>query len=204
MAPVNAFRDLIMSLAAVYEQEDRPGARDLVSTMRAGADAVQPQPARPYNLEPVILAASEGATHPAARAVRAAHSVLAWSATGIMDELIPTEVSDLFAVVSLVGPAAPIPSETCRAGLFVQRSGAFYPPHAHSAEETYVMLAGTAEWQVDFGPWRRHGPGDMIHHPSEAPHATRTGTIPILAAWRWSGDIRSETYRMVSNDSDRV
>jgi len=82
----------------------------------------------------------------------------------------------------------------------VQRSNAFYPPHAHAAEETYAMLAGNADWQIDLADWQHFEPGDLIHHPSEAPHATRTSALPILAAWRWSGDISTASYRMVTED----
>lgn len=192
-----AFRALLNALADAYGQEDRAGARELVSLLREGAESAAPEPAAPYRYDTAILAATERAFHPAAKAARAAHGLLRWSATGILDTLIPTPVSDMFAVAPLVGPGAVIESQRVRAGLFMQLPDSLYPPHAHSAEETYVMLAGEADWQLDLGDWHRHGPGAMIHHPSEAPHATRTATLPILAAWRWSGDVRSETYRMV-------
>ncbi len=190
-----AFRALLNALADAYGQEDRPGARELVALLREGGPV--PEPAPPYRYDAAILAATEGARHPAAQAARAAHSLLRWNATGILETLIPTTVSDMFAVAPLVGPGAIIGSDRVRAGLFMQLSGSLYPPHAHSAEETYIMLAGEADWQLDLGDWHRHGPGAMIHHPGEAPHATRTHAMPILAAWRWSGDVRSETYRMV-------
>ena len=197
MSALAAFRDLLRALANAYSEEDRDGARELVALLREGAETAAPEPATPYKYDAAILAATESATHPAAKAARKAHGLLQWSATGILDELIPTAVSDMFAVVPLIGAGAPVESDTVRAGLFMQLSGSVYPPHAHSAEETYIMLAGQADWQLNLGDWHRHGPGEMIHHPSEAPHATRAGALPIIAAWRWSGDIRSETYRMI-------
>ena len=193
-----AFRDLLNALADAYGGEDRAGARELVARLREGAENALPEPVAPYRYDAAILSATEGARHPAARGARGAHRLLPWSATGILEELIPATVSNIFAVAPLVGPGAVIESDRVRAGLFMQLSGSFYPAHAHSAEETYIMLAGEADWQLDLGEWHRHGPGDVIHHPSEAPHATRTDAVPILAAWRWSGDLRSETYRMVS------
>jgi len=148
----------------------------------------------------IILAAMERALHPAAKAARQAHSLLPWSRTGILDEQIGEDVSAVFAVATLVGPGAIIDRDDVRGGLYVQKSGAFYPPHAHDAEETYAMIAGAADWQIDFGDWQRAEPGDLIHHPSEAAHATKTGALPILAAWRWSGDISPSTYRMVTEE----
>ena len=201
MNPIDAFRDLLMSLADVYAAEAREGAQTLVKAYRAAAETARPAPCPPFApMDAVIRAASDGAEHPAAQAARTAHSLLPWSRTGKLDQQIAPEISDVFAVAILIGPGALIHHDTVLAGLFVQKADAFYPPHAHAAEETYAMLNGTAEWQRDFGDWQTRHAGDLIHHPSEAPHATRTGDAPILAAWRWSGDIRPCTYRMCECD----
>jgi len=202
MSAIDAFRDMLVSLADVYAAEDREGAQTLVEAYRRGAEAVTPTPCSPYEpMNAAIISATQGASGRAAKAVRAAHSVLPWARTGKLDDQITKEVSDVFSVCVLVGPGALIESDTVVGGLFVQRSGAFYPAHAHAAEETYAMLAGTADWQKNFGPWSRHSAGDLIHHPSNVPHATRTSATPILAAWRWSGDIRPKTYRMCEEPS---
>ena len=199
MEPIDAFRDLLLSLAGIYSKEGREGGDAIAEAYRSGIETAKPTPCPRYDaMEIAILSATERATQRAAIAARQAHSVLPWSRTGILDEQISEEVSSVFAVVTLVGPGAIIDREDVRGGLYVQRSAAFYPPHAHDAEETYVMLAGTADWQMDFGDWHRADPGDLIHHPSEAPHATRTSALPILAAWRWSGDISPASYRMVT------
>lgn len=199
MDPIAAFRDLLLSLADIYSQEGRKGAEAIADAYRAGAETVVPTPQPRYDpMEMAILSATERAPHQAAQATRWAHSLLPWSRTGILDEQIGEDVSSVFAVATLVGPGAMIDRDDVRGGLYVQRSGAFYPPHAHDAEETYAMLAGTAAWQIHHGEWHRAEPGDLIHHPSETPHATRTNALPILAAWRWSGDISPETYRMVN------
>ena len=200
MEPIDAFRDLLLSLADIYSQEGREGGNAIADAYRTGAETVKPTPCPRYDaMEMAILSATERATHRAAIAARRAHAVLPWSRTGILDEQIGKDVSSVFAVATLVGPGALIERKDVRGGLYVQRSGTFYPPHAHDAEETYAMLAGNADWQMEFGDWHRADPGDLIHHPSEAPHATRTGALPILAAWRWSGDISPATYRMVTN-----
>ena len=198
MNPIDAFRDLLLSLADVYATEGRDGADEISAAYRDGARTATPIPTMPYApMDMSIIAATEGAKHPAAKAARAAHSVLPWARTGKLDEQITEQVSGVFSVCLLVGPGGLVESNTVVGGLFVQRSAAFYPAHAHAAEETYALLAGSAEWQSDFGSWERRETGDLIHHPSNVPHATRTRATPILAAWRWSGDIRPETYRMV-------
>jgi hypothetical protein len=79
-------------------------------------------------------------------------------------------------------------------GVLVLGPNTFYPPHRHEAEEIYLPLAGTAEWQQgepDAASWRRRSPGSLIHHSSEEPHAMRTGEEPLLAMYLWrSADLR--------------
>ncbi len=201
MDPIDAFRDLLLSLADIYSQEDRDGAQAIAAAYHRGAETAQPAPCPRFDaMEMTILAATERAPHRAAQAARQAHRLLPWSRTGILDDQISEDISSIFAVATLVGPGALVDHADVRGGLFVQRSNAFYPPHAHAAEETYAMLAGNADWQIDLADWQHFEPGDLIHHPSEAPHATRTSALPILAAWRWSGDISTASYRMVTED----
>lgn len=198
--PAKAFRTLLSALADIYRAEGRPGGDAVAEAYeRAAREAPPPAPAVPYRLDAVIRAALAGADHPAAVAAREAHSCLRWTATGILDDQIPSSVSDIFAVVSLIGPGAMVETDGVRAGLFMQVAGAWYPPHAHNAEETYVMLAGEGEWSLDDAPPVRHGPGSYIHHPSNGAHATRTGLKALVAAWRWSGDIGLESYRLVED-----
>ena len=195
-----AFRNLLLALAAVYRAEGRPaGLATAEAYERAADSAPAPPPAAPYRLEAEIRAATARARHPAARATREAHPVLRWSATGILDAQIPTRVSDVFAVVSLIGPGAMVEAEGVRSGLFVQMRGAFYPLHAHAAEETYVMLAGEGEWTCGSARPAIRRTGAYIHHLSGAPHATRTGLRPLLATWRWSGDIGLDSYRLLED-----
>ena len=103
----------------------------------------------------------------------------------------------MFAVVSIVGSGAMVEADGVRGGLFMQRAGCYYPLHAHAAEETYAMLAGEAEWTVGDRAPVTLGPGSFSFHPADAAHATRTFARPILAAWRWSGDIGLESYRLL-------
>lgn len=197
-ADTERFRALLAALADVFAAEGRAGGDAAAAAYRAASRTALAPPRRPpYKLDATIREASAGAAHPAARAAAAAHAVLPWTATGILEEEIPTTVSDVFAVASLAGPDAPVHAEGIRSGIYVQSAESYYPLHAHTAEETYAMLAGDAEWTLEGCAPRWAGPGMFIHHGPEAGHATRTGPKPFLAAWRWSGDIRRETYRML-------
>lgn len=195
---MSAFRDLLLALADVFDAEGRSGGAETASAYRQAAGiGIQPTPASAYRLDDVIRSASHEARHPAAIAARNAHHLLPWSATGILDDQIPETVSGVFAVASIIGPDAMIKTDGIRSGLFVQAENAYYPLHAHAAEETYVMLAGEGIWTLGHNRPDTRVAGDYIFHPSFTAHATRTTGRPILAAWRWSGNIGRESYRML-------
>lgn len=98
-----------------------------------------------------------------------------------------------YAYVALVGPDGQIPSPECRLGLYLQRPGLHYPPHAHDAEELYFIVSGTADWQAGD---RRFAavPGQVIHHAPAMPHVMVTGDAPLLAIWAWIGDIEGRYW----------
>ncbi len=56
------------------------------------------------------------------------------------------------------------------------------------------MLAGEGDWACDAAAPTPRRAGAVIHHASFARHSSRTGAHPILAAWRWSGDIGWDSY----------
>lgn len=138
-----AFRSLLLELSQVFRAEGRPGGTAAAEEYERAAESPFMLVQQPfYRLDHEIRAAFARARLPAARAARVAHPCLRWSAASIPEEQIPARVSDVFAVVSLIGPGAMFESEGVRSGLFVQVANAYYPLHAHAAEETYVMLAG--------------------------------------------------------------
>jgi hypothetical protein len=100
---------------------------------------------------------------------------------------------DNYGWTELVTPGAGTGALQISCGVLVLGPDTFYPPHRHEAEEIYLPLAGTAEWQQgdDAASWRRRSPGILIHHSSEEPHAMRTGEQPLLAMYLWRGaDLR--------------
>lgn len=186
--------DLFTALADLTATEARPEAEATAQALRAAADIDFPaQP--PSALSEGILHTAGLPGHPAARLIHAAHMWLPWQdspAAGLQ----PTELRSIKSVVTLLGPGAPIPSDTLLFGLFYQAPGGYYPLHAHNAAETYTVLAGSALWQAG----DRLFPtaiADPIHHPPNLPHAMRAGPDGFLALWRWSGDIGFGSYRML-------
>jgi hypothetical protein len=56
-----------------------------------------------------------------------------------------------------------------------------YPPHAHPAIETYLVVAGNTAWQLGADALRRQPPGAVIFHPSGIAHTMETFAQPLLA-----------------------
>ncbi len=186
--------DLLHALADLTASEPRHEALATAKALRAAADCDFPAQA-PSALSPGILHTANLPGHPCARLIHDTHQWLPWADSPIAS-LQPTDLRAIKSVVTLLGPRAPLPSETLLFGLFYQGPGSYYPLHSHNAAETYTMLSGRAEWQA--GDKRLTlTPGQHIHHPPNLPHEMRAGPDGFLAMWRWSGDIGFDSYRML-------
>jgi quercetin dioxygenase-like cupin family protein len=185
---------LISALADLTALEPRPEAQATADALRAAAGVDFPAHP-PSALSESILHAASLPGHPAARLIHAAHQWLPWQDSPAAS-LQPTSLRAIKSIVTLLGPEAPIPSDTLLFGIFYQAPRSYYPLHAHNAAETYTVLSGSALWQAG----DRRFPvtaGEPIHHPPNLPHAMRAGPEGFLAMWRWSGDIAFDSYRML-------
>jgi quercetin dioxygenase-like cupin family protein len=192
---MTTLKPLLHALADLTAAEPRPEAQATAAALRAASDTdFRPQPPSALSHGILQCGALRGA-HPTARLVREAHDWLPWQDSSAAS-LQPTALRAIKSIVTLLGPGAPIPSESHLFGLFYQAPGSTYPLHAHDAAETYTILAGTALWQAG----DRRFPltaGEASHHPPNLPHAMRAGPEGFLASWRWSGDIAFDSYRML-------
>lgn len=81
---------------------------------------------------------------------------------------------------------APIKSDHLLAGVLLLGPDVEYPVHAHSAEEFYVVLSGTASWKIGDAEWQAKPPGSVIHNPPWQPHGVRTDQgQPLLVGVLW-------------------
>jgi len=96
--------------------------------------------------------------------------------------------------VELIGPAGVVKSDNIRLGLYGMLPKAEYGIRTHPAEETYVMLAGSAYWKRGSDPYSVHGSGERSYHPSMMEHATRTGDEAFMSIYVWRGDISTDNY----------
>lgn len=196
-APAHSASALFLALADVFAQEGRHGGDAAAAAFAEAANTIGNLTADPpCALDGEIRAALEGAEDPAAQAIRSLHGQLPWRTLQAPGSTLNAPGREIFAVAFLLGPGEMIESATLRGGLFFQRANTRYPLHSHAAEETYAPLIGDADW-TDAATTRRRGPGSLVHHRSEMPHASTTHATPLLAAWRWSGDIRFDAYRLL-------
>ena len=190
------FETLLLEMASLFESDGCVAGGETADVLRRAAGKVIAVPATPYKYENFVVSALKNANHPCAVAARGCQNFLQWEATGgFLDEQVPTEVSNAFTSNSLMGPGCLIEHSTLRAGLFVQRPNSYYPLHNHDAVETYVMIEGVGYW-TQGEKTTRHEAGDIIHHPSWMLHAFKTLKHPLVALWRWSGNIDPDTYRL--------
>jgi len=93
----------------------------------------------------------------------------------------------------IIGDSGLVPSKTIRMGLFLQNQNVDYPPHAHEAEEFYLILSGHGSWQIG-NSWYDAIPGRIFHHQPDESHRMITESEPLLAIWIWTGLIEGRYW----------
>lgn len=189
-----AFDALMTALAGLYAGEGRAGGDAAAAALLAarGHDLPAPQPVP--NPGALKLALDQSG-HPLAALMRDAAPLLCWVPSEL-DGRIRAEIASRVMQCELVGPDGMVFDERVRVGLWVMEPNLTYPERAHAAEETFHILSGHALWSADESAFARRGEGATIHHPSMVPHANSTRDLPMMAAWRWSGDIGFADYRL--------
>lgn len=196
MADTENFRALILSIADLYAAEGRAGGDQVAAALRQSRFSLSDQPPASPPLLDQVNEALALSSHPIAGLIANVLPVIRWQHAGLENGRIRADVAVQMLTAEIIGPTGMIHSSTVRAGLFLQAKHVAYTSRSHAAEETYVALTDSGRWSLyDSAPAQRTT-GEVIFHPSMAPHATFTGADPLLAIWRWSGDIAWESYVM--------
>ncbi len=188
---VAPFERLMEETARLFDAEERGEGPVCADAFRQVPTPQHRQPPRS-----VIQSALETSYHPAAIALYQAGDWVPWELNSTSIFGATDDAEDVYFVARIIGPGCLMDSDTILAGYFLQLPGIYYPLHHHEAAETYVVIGGEADWTSDMDIFR-FGPGTMIHHPPYMPHAMRTFDQPLIAAWRWSGNIDTDTYRFL-------
>lgn len=185
----------LSAIAEIYAAEGRLPATQTAETLRRALGQGLGPPPRPCSLDAEIRACLANSPLPVARALLAAQGLIPWGVNPVAG-LMTENAAAMVAVCTLLDPDGPIVSPDFRLGLLYMRPGSYYPLHDHDADETYVLIAGSAYWTAGEDRRLRHA-GEVVHHPSLMPHAFRTGDTGFVALWRWSGDINTHSYRFL-------
>ena len=92
-----------------------------------------------------------------------------------------------YGYVDVAGPLCPLVLPGLRITIGYWGAGLTYPPHAHTPEELYVVLAGEARFVTDGQADAVLGPGCHRHHPSGVTHGMVLGAQPLLVLALWKG-----------------
>ncbi len=186
---------LLTTLATAFGSEGRPGGDQAAAALLAARNQPYRQAAGtvdPGSLLDTACALSNAL--PVARQVYSCRNAIGWTLWE-GEGLAPDISSNLYSA-ELVGPDGHFEASDVRVGLLLSDVGTDYPVSSHSGEETYLVIAGVAEWTVAGRPYACKAPGSLIHHPAWVRHGRRTAGEPFLGAWRWSGDLDLSSFNV--------
>lgn len=197
MTDQDIFRQMLAALAGLYAAEGNEGGDEVaagISQILAGPLSIEPAPQHAISAHAAQALATS--RHPLAGMIAAAMPLIKWDYAGLEDGKIRPEIAANMLTAELIGPDGMIFHPGFRMGLFLQGPNVHYVTREHPAEETFIMLGGTGFWSTHNGPGIAQTAGAVINHPSMTPHSSETLDEPLLAAWRWNGEIGWEGYCM--------
>jgi hypothetical protein len=197
MTLYKVFYDVLADLADLFDAENHIGGHEAAQALRVITGKVH-TPLSPAHqvLSTTIETALSLNPLPIAEKINKVMPLIDWHHSGMSDGRIRPEISDHMATAELIGPDGMIFCETVRVGLFAQSANLDYVTRKHAAEESFVMIGGSAYWHADDTTPRLCKSGDMIYHSSNTPHSSVTRDEPFIAAWRWTGDIGYDLYTL--------
>jgi len=117
---------------------------------------------------------------------------LIWGhAPGYNKDNVGQEFLDSYCHALLTGPDGPLKCVSPLGAFVLFGPDTLYKDHSHAPNEVYLALTEGGEWRVGDSAWRQLGAGQTIFIPSNAVHAIRTTTKPLLtfSFWLEAGDM---------------
>jgi len=107
------------------------------------------------------------------------------------DGLVPDAMLDGYGFAEVIGLRGPFVSERIRAGIGIWGPRIGYPKHRHDAEEVYILLSGSAEFEFDEGSRLTANAGEVVHVEPNRWHGFRTRDENLVVYYLWqAGDLR--------------
>ncbi len=139
------------------------------------------------------LALTAPGTHDLTAAFAAERATRKWEQSYTSaDNVVGDDMLAGYGFAEVIGKHGPFVSERVRAGIGVWPPHINYPPHRHAAEEVYVVLAGSAVFDLGEPVLRRAG--KAVYVPSMQTHGFRTTDQPLAVLYIWqAGDLREKS-----------
>lgn len=117
---------------------------------------------------------------------RAVEDLLIWGhAPGYTKDNVGQEFLNNYCHALLTGPDGPLRCTSPLGAFVLFGRDTLYRDHSHAPNEVYLALTGGGEWRVGQHSWTKLDAGQTIFIPSNAVHAIRTGTKPLLTFSFW-------------------
>ena len=120
--------------------------------------------------------------------------LLIWGhAPGYNKDNVGQRFLDNYCHALLTGPDGPLKCASPLGAFVLFGPDTLYKDHSHAPNEVYLALTGGGEWRVGDHPWIQLDAGQPIYIPSNAVHAIRTTTRPLLtfSFWLEAGDMET-------------
>jgi len=111
------------------------------------------------------------------------------------DALVPQRMLDGYGFAEIIGLRGPFVSNRIRAGIAVWGSDIDYPQHRHQAQEAYILLSGSAQFEFAECPPQTRRAGDVVFVGSNRPHGFRTRAEYLVVCYLWQGGDLRQTSR---------
>ncbi|MFT5219289.1 MAG: mannose-6-phosphate isomerase-like protein (cupin superfamily) [Planctomycetota bacterium] len=106
------------------------------------------------------------------------------------DAVVSDAMLNGYAFAEVVGLRGPFISDRIRCGIGVWGPHLLYPKHQHQAEEIYLVLGGSAEFDIE-GNITMATAGSLLKVESLAEHGFQTFAEPLVVYYLWqSGNLR--------------
>ena len=197
---IMALEILFEGLCELLSEEDPIEGNARLELQKAITTASQPQPLTRL-ADPFLEVMARDSAHPLCHLI--SRLPFCWAPPRTSQDPLYQEHSHFKAHVELLGPTGLVVSSKVRIGLYGMLPHSEYGLRTHPAEETYIMLAGSAFWKLGDAPYRRLFAGERSYHPSMMPHATRTRDDAFMSIYIWDGDIATDQYRYLGLPDDK-
>ena len=110
------------------------------------------------------------------------------------DGLVGDDMLAGYGFIELVGKLGPFVSNKVRLGVGAWGPHIKYPAHHHAAEEIYLVLAGSAWFELEGDAPAQRAAGDVVYVRPSRVHALHTRDEPVVVFYLWQGgDLRERS-----------